>query len=145
MYYYYTDGENGPLVSKGFSSERMVEGVDASGWYLRNGEPPENYTTKASEFDIWNTTTLQWEANPDQAALEAAQTAAIMQRELQQQTAEALKERKAKLVSSDWTQLPNSPLSEEAQAAWATYRQALRDITTQADYPTQINWPTAPQ
>jgi hypothetical protein len=145
MYYYYTDGENGPLISKGFSTEPMTEGVDASGWYLRHGEPPANYTTKASEFDIWNTTTLQWEANPDQAALEAAQTAAIMQRELQQQTAEVLKERKAKLVASDWTQLPNSPLSAEAQAAWATYRQELRDITAQSGYPTEIIWPTPPQ
>ena len=143
MYYYYTDGENGPLVSKGFSSERMVEGVDASGWYLRNGEPPENYTTKASEFDIWNTTTLQWEANPDQAALEAAQTAAIAQKELQQQTREALMERKAKLVASDWTQLPDVPIS--TKTAWATYRQELRDITAQAGYPTEITWPTPPQ
>ncbi len=143
MYYYYTDGENGPLVSKGFSSERMVEGVDASGWYLRNGEPPENYTTKASEFDIWNTTTLQWEANPDQAALEAAQTAAIAQKELQQQTREALMERKAKLVASDWTQLPDVPIS--TKTAWAAYRQELRDITAQAGYPTEITWPTPPQ
>ena len=143
MYYYYTDGENGPLVSKGFSSERMTEGVDASGWYLRNGEPPENYTTKASEFDIWNTTTLQWEANPDQAALEAAQTAALAQRELQQLTTEVLKERKAKLVASDWTQLPDVPIS--TKTAWAAYRQELRDITTQAGYPTEITWPTPPQ
>jgi hypothetical protein len=143
MYYYYTDGKNGPLVSKGFSSERMVEGVDASGWYLRNGEPPENYTTKASEFDIWNTTTLCWEANPDQAALEAAQTAAIAQKELQQQTREALMERKAKLVASDWTQLPDVPIS--TKTAWATYRQELRDITAQAGYPTEITWPTPPQ
>lgn len=143
MYYYYTDGENGPLVSKGFSSERMAEGIDASGWYLRNGEPPENYTTKASEFDIWNTTTLQWEANPDQAALEAAQTAALAQRELQQLTTEVLKERKAKLVASDWTQLPDVPIS--TKTAWAAYRQELRDITTQAGYPTEITWPTPPQ
>jgi hypothetical protein len=143
MYYYYTDGENGPLVSKGFSSERMVEGVDASGWYLRNGEPPENYITKASEFDIWNTTTLCWESNPDQAALEAAQTAAIAQRELQQLTRAVLMERKAKLVASDWTQLPDVPIS--TKTAWATYRQALRDITAQAGYPTEITWPTPPQ
>jgi hypothetical protein len=143
MHFYYTDGENGPLVNTGFSSERMVEGIDASGWYLRNGEPPENYITKASEFDIWNTTTLCWESNPDQAALEAAQTAAIAQRELQQLTRAVLMERKAKLVASDWTQLPDVPIS--TKAAWATYRQALRDITTQAGYPTEITWPTPPQ
>ena len=32
------------------------------------------------------------------------------------------------LQESDWTQLPDSPLSESAKAEWATYRQALRDI-----------------
>jgi hypothetical protein len=32
------------------------------------------------------------------------------------------------LMRSDWTQLPNSGLSEEKKAAWETYRQALRDL-----------------
>lgn len=32
------------------------------------------------------------------------------------------------LQQSDWTQLPDSPLTEAKRAEWATYRQALRDI-----------------
>ena len=32
------------------------------------------------------------------------------------------------LQESDWTQLPDSPLTETKRAEWATYRQALRDI-----------------
>lgn len=32
------------------------------------------------------------------------------------------------LAESDWTQMPDSPLSEENKQAWATYRQALRDM-----------------
>lgn len=32
------------------------------------------------------------------------------------------------LKASDWTQLPDSPLSEEEKNEWAVYRQALRDI-----------------
>jgi hypothetical protein len=47
-----------------------------------------------------------------------------------------------KLESSDWTQLPDVPIS--TKEAWATYRQALRDITNQAD-PFNITWPTPPQ
>lgn len=31
------------------------------------------------------------------------------------------------LTASDWTQMPDSPLSDEQRAAWAVYRQALRD------------------
>jgi hypothetical protein len=50
-------------------------------------------------------------------------------------------QRNTKLAQSDWTQLPDA--SADA-AAWAVYRQALRDITTQAD-PFNIVWPTAPK
>jgi len=32
------------------------------------------------------------------------------------------------LQQSDWTQLPDVPLTDEQKAAWATYRQALRDF-----------------
>lgn len=45
------------------------------------------------------------------------------------------------LLASDWTQLPDVPLS--TREAWTTYRQALRDITTQTD-PFNIVWPVAP-
>ena len=31
------------------------------------------------------------------------------------------------LAASDWTQMPDSPLTDDERAAWATYRQALRD------------------
>ena len=46
------------------------------------------------------------------------------------------------LAQSDWTQLPDVPLA--TKAAWAQYRQALRDITQQPD-PLNIIWPTPPQ
>lgn len=41
------------------------------------------------------------------------------------------------LALCDWTQLPDAPVDV---AAWATYRQALRDITNQPD-PFNIVWP----
>ena len=49
-------------------------------------------------------------------------------------------ERNKLLVESDWTQLPDAPVDA---AAWATYRQALRDITDQAN-PFAIVWPESP-
>ena len=52
--------------------------------------------------------------------------------------------RNALLTASDWTQIPNSPLSTEKQAAWATYRQELRDIPAQSGYPYNVVWPVAP-
>lgn len=47
------------------------------------------------------------------------------------------------LLNSDWTQLPDVPLS--TQASWQLYRQALRDITEQAGYPEDIVWPATPE
>lgn len=49
-------------------------------------------------------------------------------------------ERNISLAASDWTQLPDAPVDA---AAWAEYRQALRNITMQPD-PFNIVWPTTP-
>ena len=51
-----------------------------------------------------------------------------------------------KLEASDWTDTlsAKSRLGDELYQQWQTYRQALRDITTQAD-PFNITWPTPPQ
>jgi hypothetical protein len=51
------------------------------------------------------------------------------------------------LVESDIAMLPDAyiKLSEEQKTAWATYRQALRDITAQAGYPWEILWPKKPK
>lgn len=43
------------------------------------------------------------------------------------------------LVKSDWTQIADAPVDK---AAWATYRQGLRDITAQDGCPWVIDWPT---
>lgn len=45
------------------------------------------------------------------------------------------------LDASDWTQINDSTADK---AAWATYRQALRDIPAQAGFPFTIEWPTSP-
>ena len=46
------------------------------------------------------------------------------------------------LAESDWTQLPDVP--EATKAAWADYRQALRDLTAQDGFPDAIQWPSTP-
>jgi hypothetical protein len=50
------------------------------------------------------------------------------------------------LQSSDWTQMPDSPLSSSKKTEWATYRQALRDlpVTNSATTEIDIVWPTEP-
>ena len=44
---------------------------------------------------------------------------------------ELLEKRNNKLIASDWTQMPDSPLSDSKKAEWATYRQQLRDLPQQ--------------
>ena len=53
-------------------------------------------------------------------------------------------QRDAMLISCDWTQLADVPLADERRAAWAQYRQALRDITSQPGFPWSIEWPVQP-
>ena len=47
------------------------------------------------------------------------------------------------LAESDWTQIPDVPLTNKQD--WAVYRQALRDIPEQSGYPFNINWPVKPE
>lgn len=53
-------------------------------------------------------------------------------------------ERDALLVASDWTQLADTELTEAERAAWADYRQALRDLPEQTTDPLAPDWPTPP-
>ena len=50
-------------------------------------------------------------------------------------------QRTQKLSDSDWTQIADSTADK---AAWATYRQALRDITTASGFPWTMTWPESP-
>ena len=89
---------------------------------------PEN--PNASEYKEFNYVTKQWiNQEPYQITTEMAWNTVKVKRF-------------SLLKSSDWTQLPDVPLA--TKETWATYRQALRDITQQAD-PFNITWPTAPQ
>lgn len=46
------------------------------------------------------------------------------------------------LSDSDWTQLQDSQLSDEQRQIWQNYRQLLRDIPQQINFPKQVTWPS---
>ena len=52
--------------------------------------------------------------------------------------------RDSKLAESDWRVIKAVELSTAVPIEWAAYRQALRDITTQAGFPWTIDWPKQP-
>ena len=45
------------------------------------------------------------------------------------------------LIASDWTQVADAPVDH---AAWADYRKALRNITSQDGFPENVVWPAQP-
>lgn len=85
---------------------------------------------RPSQCHDWNKVTKDWEFNRERA---------VNMTRL---------ERTRKLNLSDWTQVPDSPLSAEQKAAWQTYRQALRDLpsTIPQDIMSiaEILWPSPP-
>ena len=50
------------------------------------------------------------------------------------------------LRDTDWTQMNDSPLTNEAKTAWATYRQELRDLSDLDAWPNLADedWPVEP-
>ena len=52
--------------------------------------------------------------------------------------------RDTKLAECDWRVIKAAETATTLDAAWATYRQALRDVTGQSGFPWTITWPDAP-
>lgn len=48
------------------------------------------------------------------------------------------------LRESDWTMLPDVPMTAGEKTAWVEYRRALREIRLQAGFPANISWPNIP-
>lgn len=46
------------------------------------------------------------------------------------------------LSASDWTQVPDASVNS---AAWAKYRQKLRDLPSTIDNPSNVEWPEPPK
>jgi len=62
----------------------------------------------------------------------------------EQLAADARAKRDRLLSATDWTQIPDAPLTADQKAAYAAYRQALRDVPQQAGFPGVIEWPVVP-
>lgn len=108
------------------TGEAYIDGsIDDSAYYIENGAAIE-IPTKPDQYAVFDYTTKQWIDNANLAI------------------ADVLQKRQRLLYASDWTQIPNGPLTTAQQAAWATYRQQLRDIPEQSGYPFNVIWPTPP-
>lgn len=91
---------------------------------------PGQVVEELPPVEIGGTWTQQWIARP------------ATQQETDNKASEVRSERNQRLAECDWTQLADAPVDSQT---WATYRQALRDITAQPGFPWGVTWPTAPQ
>lgn len=57
-------------------------------------------------------------------------------------SSEVRADRNTRLTACDWTQVADAPVDK---TAWATYRQALRDVPSQSGFPWNVTWPSEPQ
>jgi hypothetical protein len=105
-----------------------------------NTTPPELTDTQVLEEDT------PVFSNEDQRWTQVLRVRDMTAEEVQQRNdAKALEirtERNGKLDNSDWTQIADSTADK---AVWATYRQALRDLTSQESFPWNVTWPEQPE
>lgn len=117
------DNEINLMVADNFYIEEVSDPLTQ---YVKNSQIV-NMPPKPGDAYIFDYTTKKWIGDTSAA------------------TTEATNKRNLLLQQSDWTQIPNNPLTVEQQESWAVYRQELRDITTQSGYPFNVVWPTPPQ
>ena len=51
---------------------------------------------------------------------------------------------KKMLAESDWSMLPDVPMTAGQKSAWIAYRKALREIRLHPDFP-DMDWPAKPE
>ncbi len=64
-------------------------------------------------------------------------------RQVEQASARAMRD--TLLADTDWTQLKDTSLDDQAMVHWQGYRQALRDVPQQAGFPLAVEWPEMPR
>jgi hypothetical protein len=105
---------------------------DGESWILGSYDPemfwvvdgvPKEIPSRTDEFSTFNPDLWVWEVDLDYY------------------WANLKNDRNRLLAASDWTQVPDAPVD---QAAWATYRQQLRDLPANTEDPANPVWPIQP-
>jgi len=117
---------NGNLAVHISYDENPVEFIKTNVWDFER----EEWTTRPSlpsDFHTWENGRWNFQSEPFWDAMK--------------------KRRNFLLTESDWSQLPDAPLTESEKQQWRTYRQQLRDIpaaNANATVIAGINWPEKP-
>ena len=124
------DPQTGCITGGGFHPDTMPPNAIAGNWsgvnyYVSNGKAVP-FPQRPSDWHDFDFSKKSWVLNVEHIWRDVRS------------------KRDSYLERCDWTTLPDVPLSDTQRAAWAAYRQALRDITEQVD-PLRIKWPDLPQ
>lgn len=137
------DGNNlSPIDMTGLAANFWALHWDGSAGEIEYTDAPNEAITSISDYqfivDRYDAALIE-----HQAEIAAAKPTA----------SEAMRyERDARLRSTDWTQMADSPLTDAKKTEWATYRQSLRDVPSNNPSPsfdddgalTGVTWPTEP-
>jgi len=141
----YTKANGGPSwetttteVLEALGAEVVLEGAQATGGTVYQ------YSQASGVEQIdgkWYTKYILGPVFVDGETTAAEQETAYKAMKDAEQATSVRNQRTQLLKDSDWTQIADSTADK---TAWATYRQALRDITSQAGFPWTITWPNDP-
>jgi hypothetical protein len=105
-----------------------VEPTEYTNDYTKNIEEGTPILSDSSYIQVWNIT----DATEEEISAK-----------LEEKWVEVRIMRDALLAQSDWTQFQDSPISGTTLVEWQTYRQSLRDVTSQPN-PFNLSWPSKP-
>lgn len=119
---------------------------NSEGKILRYGSSQENVTqANEGEFQL----NIDWPSDIEYYAVSDGNLvrkpqSVLDEESLQRDIIELRSDRNLFLAASDWTQSPDSPLSQEKKVEWANYRQQLRDLLNNNIDPSNPVWPIQP-
>jgi hypothetical protein len=90
----------------------------------------------------WKVVDMFQDTTEDGVTTTKAEHEAAYQADLDAKAAASVRtQRDAELSESDWMVIKSAETGIALATEWATYRQALRDITEQAGFPNTVEWP----
>ena len=130
-------------VLEALGADVVYEGAQASGGTVYQ------YSQRAGVEQVggkWYTKYILGPVFADTAEATAAQQEAAYKAQKDAEFAKAARDtRDRRLADCDWVVVKALESGQTVPAAWATYRQALRDLPQQIGFPTTINWPVKPE
>jgi hypothetical protein len=137
-----------PAFLQGLAQESLADlswtdpalGVSDAAWW-----PEVDQSPALQRHERYDAETLTIDADNQQVIVVRSVvpwTQAEIDAETAGQAAQVRAERNGLLTASDWTQ--GKDIADAVSTPWATYRQALRDISDQAGFPWTVTWPEMP-